>query len=451
MQFELTKEYLNSVKVAIVKADEHALIELLEELHAADISEVIDRLTVDEAKMVLQCVDVGTASEAITHLDEEDRESILEAYSSEEIADQFIENLETDDAADIIQELPDHKKEEVIAHIDDVDQAGQIVDLLNFEEGTAGSIMGKELVKVYENISITDSVTELRRQAEEITNVYTIYVVDEKERLKGRLSLKKLLTAPMSSRIKDIYQSDIRKVKTTDPVEEIASIMEKYDLVALPVVDEIGRLAGRITIDDVVDVIKDEAKEDYQLASGISEDVESTDSIWLLTRARLPWLLLGLLGGIFGARVISIYEGDIQLYPEMAFFIPLVAAMGGNVGVQSSAIVVQGLANKTMGFGGIVHKLTKEFGVALLNGIVCAILVLVYNIVFSDSLNLSYTVSLSLLVVIIYAALFGTFVPLVLDKYKIDPALATGPFITTVNDILGLFIYFLIGRAMYGM
>lgn len=451
MQFELTKEYLEEIREATAANDENRLIGLFNEVHAADIAEIVTELTTEEAKVVLQYLEPDRASDTITHLDEEERRDLLESYSSEEIAENFVENLETDDAADLIQELPEARKEEVIAQIDDLDQASQIVDLLNYEEGTAGAIMGKEMVRVYDHMSVTDSILELRKQAEDIENVYTVYVTDEKERLKGRLALKKMLVAPSNAKIADVYVSDIHWVKASDSNEEVASIMEKYDLVALPVVDNLHRLIGRITIDDVVDVIKEEADKDYQMASGISEDVESTDSVWLLTRARLPWLVLGLIGGIFGARVIGVYEHDIQLYPEMAFFIPLVAAMGGNVGVQSSAIVVQGLANNTMGLGGMVPKLLKEFSVALLNGLACAILVLVYNLVFSDSLNLSYTVSLALLAVIVIAALFGTIVPLTLDKYKVDPALATGPFITTVNDIVGLFIYFLIGRLMYGM
>lgn len=451
MHFELTKEYLEEIREAAAANDENSLIGLFNEIHAADIAEIITELTTEEAKVVLQYLEPDRASDTITHLDEEERRDLLESYSSEEIAGNFVENLETDDAADLIQELPEERKEEVIAQIDDIDQASQIVDLLNYEEGTAGAIMGKEMVRVYDHMSVTDSILELRKQAEDIENVYTVYVTDEKERLKGRLALKKMLVAPSNAKIADVYVSDIHWVKASESTEEVASIMEKYDLVALPVVDNLHRLIGRITIDDVVDVIKEEADKDYQMASGISEDVESTDSVWLLTRARLPWLILGLIGGIFGARVIGVYEHDIQLYPEMAFFIPLVAAMGGNVGVQSSAIVVQGLANNTMGLGGMLPKLLKEFSVALLNGLACGVLVLVYNLVFSDSLNLSYTVSLALLAVIVIAALFGTIVPLTLDKYKVDPALATGPFITTVNDIVGLFIYFLIGRMMYGM
>jgi len=289
----------------------------------------------------------------------------------------------------------------------------------------------------------------MRKQAEQMDHIYTVYVVDDNDVLIGRLQVKKLLLTTVRSKIADIYDSTIKSVNVDEDQEEIASMMEKYDLVALPVVDEIGRLLGRITIDDVVDVIKEEAEKDYALASGISGSVESTDSVFVLTRARLPWLLIGLLGGIFGARVIEFYEGDLQLYPEMAFFIPLIAAMAGNVGVQSSAIIVQGLANNSMGLTGIWSKLRKEFTVALLNGAVLAILIFAYNYFFNDSIELALTVSLALFCVILVAALFGTFVPLLLDKYEIDPALATGPFITTVNDVLGLFIYFIIGHILY--
>jgi len=290
---------------------------------------------------------------------------------------------------------------------------------------------------------------EMRKQAEDIEDVYTIYVVDNQDKLIGTLSLKKLLLAPGGATVKDLYFKEIRSVKAYEKSDEIASIMEKYDLVVLPVVDELNRLIGRITIDDIVDVIKEEADKDYQMASGISESVDSTDSVKVLTRARLPWLLVGLLGGVLGALVIGQYEDTLQIYPEMALFIPLIAAMGGNVGVQSSAIIVQGLANNSLGFDNLFQRLRKEFLVALLNGVVCSILIFAYTILYKDSNELAATVSVALVLVIIFAGLFGTFVPLMLDKYKIDPALATGPFITTMNDIVGLFIYFGIGHLMY--
>lgn len=449
MHQELTKEQLHYVEDIIQKGDEHGLIEFFAPMHAADIAEIVAELNAENAKILFQVLDSQKASEVLVNLDENDRDDIVESFTSQELAELFIENLESDDAADVLSVLSDGQKEEVISYLDDVEQASDIVDLLNYKEGTAGSLMAKELIKVQEEWTVSTCVKEMRRQAENVDSIYTVYVVDENEHLLGRLSLKTLLTTPVKTKIADLYKPEIKYVKTYTEIESIANQMEKYDLVAMPVVDELGRLVGRITIDDVVDVIKEEAEKDYQLASGISQNVEASDSVWMLTRARLPWLLLGLIGGVFGAQVIGMYETEIQLYPEMAFFIPLIAAMGGNVGVQSSAIVVQSIANNSFNAGSIGPKLAKEFSVAFLNGIVCSVLLLLYNLLFSPSLDLSYTVSLALMAVVLFAGLFGTFIPLVLNKYKIDPALATGPFITTVNDILGLLIYFSIGHAMY--
>ena len=449
MQFELTREYLNDLKEAIVRDDELALIELVHELHPADVAEILDELELQEATVLYKVLDANIASDVLTHMDEDARDRFLGSLSSKEIAEQLIDNLDSDDAADMLNLFAQEQKEEIISMIEDRQQARDIVDLLHYEEGTAGALMAKELIRVNVNWTVSTAVKEMRKQAEAIEHVYTVYVVDDEGVLVGRLPIKKMLLTPLKTLISDIHDSQIKFVKVDEDQEEVASMMEKYDIVALPVVDELGRLQGRITIDDVVDVIREEAEKDYALASGISGDVDSSDSVLTLTRARLPWLLIGLLGGILGARVIEIYEGDLQLYPEMAFFIPLIAAMGGNAGVQSSAIIVQGLANKSMGMSGIFSKLGKEFSVGLLNGLVCAILILFYNIVFGDSLALSYTVSIALLSVIVIATLFGTFVPLILDKYDIDPALATGPFITTVNDVLGLFIYFIIGHLLY--
>ena len=380
MQFELTREYLNDLKEAIVRNDELALIELVHDLHPADVAEILDELELEEATVLYKVLDANIASDVLTHMDEDTRDRFLGSLSSKEIAEQLIDNLDSDDAADMLNLFAQEQKEEIISMIEDRQQARDIVDLLHYEEGTAGALMAKELIRVNVNWTVSTSVKEMRKQAEAIDNVYTVYVVNDDGVLVGRLPIKKMLLTPLKTLISDIYDSQIKFVKVDEDQEEVASMMEKYDIVALPVVDELGRLQGRITIDDVVDVIREEAEKDYALASGISGDVDSSDSVITLTRARLPWLLIGLLGGILGARVIEIYEGDLQLYPEMAFFIPLIAAMGGNAGVQSSAIIVQGLANKSMGMSGIFSKLGKEFSVGLLNGLVCAILILFYNI-----------------------------------------------------------------------
>jgi magnesium transporter len=449
MSKELTREYINGLKSVIEKKDDKAALAKLEQLHPADIAEIYENLSLEEATYLYLLLDPEKASDVLVELEEDERESFLKALPSDVIASQFIDHMESDDAADVIGDLAEDKKQEVLLHIDDVEQAGDIVDLLSYDEDSAGGLMAKELIRVNENWGVATCIREMRKQAEDLDEIYYIYVVSDENVLLGILSLKALLLASASTRIKDVYDAEVRSVRTEADSEEVAQIMEKYDLIVLPVTDSIGRLMGRITIDDVVDVIRDEAERDYQLASGITKDVETTDSPARLSRARLPWLIIGLLGGIVVAAVIGRFEEDIKINPEMAFFIPLIAAMAGNVGIQSSAIIVQGIASNSLGLESTSRKLGKELIVALMNGIILSGILFLYNFFISHNLALTFTVSSSLFVVIIFAALFGTLIPLLLHRLKIDPALATGPFITTMNDIMGLFIYFLMGRILY--
>ncbi len=451
MPFELTREFIGNLQELIDQYDSKTVSELVAPLHSADIAEILNELSSDEAKFLYMLLDGETRADVLIEMEEDARERFLKALSGEEIAKQFITEMDSDDAADLIGELSEELQEEVLQHIKDVEQAGVIVDLLSYDEDTAGGLMAKELIKVNENWNIPTCLREMRKQAFDVDEVYYVYVVDDDNILRGTLSLKKLLLARRDARIKNLYKSDIISVRADTSKEEVANIMNKYDLVALPVVDSIGRLMGRITIDDVVDVIREEAERDYQLISGISEDVEPTDNVLMLTRARLPWLTIGLLGGILAALVLSGYEDELRIYPEMAFFIPLIAAMGGNVGVQSSAIIVQGLASNTLGIESTARKLMKELSVALINGLILSTLAFVYNLIKQETLALTVTVSTALLSVILFASVFGTFIPLFLNKFKVDPALATGPFITTMNDITSLFIYLLIGRLLYGI
>ncbi|MCK5137491.1 MAG: magnesium transporter [Bacteroidales bacterium] len=451
MKTELTRKYLIELISIIKLRDDTAALEKLKDLHPADIAEIYEGLSLEEAKYLYLLLDPEKASDVLVELEEDDREKFLNALPSDVIASQFIHHMDSDDAADVIGDLTEEKKQEVLLHIDDVEQAGDIVDLLSYDEDSAGGLMAKELIRVNENWGVATCIREMRKQAKDLDEIYYIYVVSDENVLLGILSLKVLLLASASTRIKDIYDAEVRSVKTDTPSEEVAQIMEKYDLIVLPVTDSIGRLMGRITIDDVVDVIRDEAERDYQLASGITTDVETTDSAGRLSRARLPWLIIGLLGGIVVAGVIGRFEEDIKINPEMAFFIPLIAAMAGNVGIQSSAIIVQGIASNSLGLESTFRKLVKELFVALLNGLILSGLLFLYNFFISKNMALTFTVSSSLFVVIIFAALFGTMIPLLLNRVKIDPALATGPFITTMNDIIGLFIYFLMGRLLYGI
>ncbi|MEC9209062.1 MAG: magnesium transporter [Bacteroidota bacterium] len=446
-KIKVTSAHIEDLTTLIENKESSKLAEIITELHIADIAETIKKLSEKNAKYFYNLITEKEESAAVLiELENDTRKKLLENLSAKEIAEEVIQNLATDDAADVIGELSEEKKEEVLSHIEDVEHASDISDLLSYPEGTAGGIMAKELIKVNENWNTIQCLKEMRKQADNVKNVYTIYVVDDNDNLLGLMSLRKLLLTERSTAIKEIINTDIISVKTTEENENIANMMQKYDLVTLPVVDNFGKLLGRITIDDVMDVAKEEAEKDYQMASGISEGIESSDSMWELTRARLPWLLIGMLGGLLGAKIIGIF--DLEKNFKLAFFIPLIAAMGGNVGVQSAAIVVQGLANDSLKMENIFQKLVKELGVGLLNGIICSLIILGAAFGLGYGTGLSLTVSISLLAVIIFAALFGTFIPLTLKKYNIDPALATGPFITTINDVLGLFIYFWIGQAI---
>ncbi|MDX9942210.1 MAG: magnesium transporter [Bacteroidales bacterium] len=449
MSIKIKDITIDSIQDAIREQHDEFLLGVINELYAADIAEVMDELNLEEAKYLYTLLEKEEAAEVLMELEDDVRERFLASFSTQEIAHEFIDNLDSDDAADLINELPDTMRGEILAHIEDRQQAQDIADLLIYPTNSAGGLMGKELVKVHASWHVVTCIREMRRQAEEVENVYTVYVVDDDEKLVGMLSLEKLLIASPRDKIETLFDSDVISVKATQKGEEVAQIMNKYDLVVLPVIDELGRLIGRITIDDVVDFIKEEAERDYQLMSGITQDIESTDKIWEITQGRLFWLVVALFGGIIGSRVIANYEDQISINPELAFFMPLIAAMGGNVGIQSSALIVQGLANHTLS-GGIFPKLMKELSVGLINGLVCSAILMVYSYFFAPSLALGLTVSVALMTVIIFASVFGSFVPLVLEKMKIDPALATGPFITTSNDIIGLFIYFMIGRLMYG-
>lgn len=446
MKFELSKKYIERIESLIEEQNTTKLSQEFSEIHAADIAEVYQELEVEQAYYLHEIIEDEKGADILMELEDDLRELLIEKLSPEEIATEVLDNLESDDAADIVSELPQDVKEKVLSHIEDVEHASDIADLLKYPEDTAGGLMAKELIKVNKNWTVMQCVREMRKQAENVSFVHTIYVVDDKDILLGTLSLKKLLLTDAKKVISEIYKEDIIMINANEDNEEVGNIMNKYDLIALPVVNDLSQLIGRITVDDVMEVIKEEAEKDYQMASGISEDVESNDSVWTLTRARLPWLLIGMLGGLLGAKVIGVF--DIEKNYQMAFFIPLIAAMGGNVGVQSAAIVVQGLAGGSIEFNSTFKRLTKELGVALVNGVICSSIIYLATFLLGYEIWLSTTVSIALLAVVIFAALFGTFVPLTLDKYKIDPALATGPFITTVNDVLGLFIYFLIGQLI---
>lgn len=451
MQFEKTKEYIEDLQAAILNENETLARELIAELHPADIADVFDDLSIEEAKFLFLLLDKEIAPEVLVELEEDDLMRFLEVLPPTTIASNFIEQMDSDDAADVIGQMSDIQREAVLGKIQDREHLADIVDLLTYAEDTAGGLMAKEMIVVKEDFTVLQCLQELTKQAEEVDEIYYVYVVNNFGVLKGVLSLKDMILNRTSKTITDIYEKDIIYVTTNTPDNEVAMIMSKYDMIAIPVIDSLGRLVGRITVDDVIDIGREEADRDYQMMSGLTEDVESSDSIFIQIRARLPWLIIGLVGGILDAIVIKGSEEELAVYPAMAFFLPLIAAMGGNVGVQSSAIIVQGLANNTLGVRSTGSRLLREISGSFIMGLVCSLLLFIFNHFFSDSQALTYAASTALFIVMIAASIFGTVIPLALNRFKIDPALATGPFITTLNDLVGLFCYLYIGKIFFSI
>lgn len=445
IQFELTNELLENVEALIDSRDDKELTTLLDEYHYADIAEILDELNLEQATYIIKLLDSETTSDVLMELDEDIREKVLQNLSAKEIAEE-IEELDTDDAADMIMELPEERQQAVISSIEDEEHKAEIKELLAYDEDSAGGLMAKELVKVYETWTVAGCMRRIRGQAKEVTRVHSIYVVDKQEKLIGRLSLKDLIVAKSDQKIAEIAKENVDYVNVNDDAEDVAKVMSKYDLEAIPVVDDEQTLLGRITIDDIVDVLKEEAEKDYQLAAGITNDVEADDSILVLTKARLPWLFLGLVGGIGAFLIMEGFQEAFNQYAVLFFFTPLIAAMAGNVGVQSSAIIVQGLANDDVK-GSVNSRLLKEMFLAALNGVILALFLFLFVWLTKDQTT-ALAISISLVAVIIVAGLIGTFVPLFLNKRGIDPAIATGPFITTSNDIFGILIYFWIAKLI---
>ena len=449
-QFKINDELISNIKKLIEDNSTDKLLSSIADIHYADLAEIFELLEITEVIFLVKIFDKQKIADALAEIDEDLREIILEKLSAKEIAEKIVE-LDTDDATDVISELTEERQKRVFSQIKDAELTDDIKELLKYDEDTAGGLMAKELVSVNENLSISKCLDEIRKQAKNVTRVHSIYVVDSKNRLKGRLSLKDVVTAKSRSKVRDIYIPNVDYVTVDQEGEDVAKIMSKYDLEAIPVTNKSKTLLGRITIDDIVDLIKDEAEKDYQLAAGIYSEVEVNDSIFQLTKARLPWLFLGLLGGLGSVFILKDFE-QIMNQPDLRnlfFYTPLIAAMAGNVGVQSSAIIVQGLANDLVK-GSLLNRLFKEVGLSLINGFALSVILIIFGQIVNQDLSMSLTIAGSMMGVIIIAALVGTFVPIILDKQGIDPAIATGPFITTANDIFGIFLFFYLAKISLG-
>lgn len=438
----MNNDDLTNVSDLIENKESEKLKEILKDLHPADIAELCNELDAEDARFIYLLLDNEKAADVLIEMDEDARKRFLDLLPSETIAKRFVDYMDSDDAVDIIREMDEDKQEEVLSHIEDIEQAGDIVDLLKYDEDTAGGLMGTEMVTVNENWSMPECLKEMRLQAEKLDEIYYVYVIDDEDRLQGVFPLKKMITSPSVSKVKHVMRKDPISVHVDTPIDEVVQIIEKYDLVAAPVVDSIGRLVGQITVDDVMDEVREQSERDYQLASGLSQDVETDDNVMRQTSARLPWLLIGMLGGIGNSMILGNFDTTFAAHPEMALYIPLIGGTGGNVGTQSSAIIVQGLANSSLDAKDTFKQVAKEAVVAVINATIISLLVYIYNFIrFGATATVTYSVSISLFAVVMFASIFGTLVPMTLEKLKVDPAIATGPFISITNDIIGMMLY----------
>ena len=401
---KVDNELLDSITVLIEAKDTKSLLTIFADIHTADIAEIINHLDVDEATYVFELLPTEPASEVITEIDENLREKILKVIDAKKIAN-IVDELETDDATDIVSDLPDNIAEQVLRHIDK-EYSEDVKELLKYDEDTAGGIMTSDFVYVSDTATVKDAIEEVRKNAEEYEHIY-------------------------------------HSVSTEMDQEEVANTMEKYDLVVIPVVDDKKRMLGRITIDDVVDVIHEEASEDIQKLAGLSEEQESSDSVFRISRIRLPWLIIALFLELFNAIVLSHHEDLFQRLVLATFFIPVVMAVGGNSGTQAAIVMVRGLGTGDIWLNETLSKLWKEFFVSILNGLACSSVLLVASLIFFADVTFKFAliISTALFAIIIFATVVGATIPVILKKFKIDPAIATGPFVTTSNDIVGMIIY----------
>lgn len=444
--FELSKEYLESLRESIEIQDNNFITESLDGANVADIASILDELNLDEAIYVLRLLNPGTAADILIELDEDSLVKVIREMEASELA-ALIDQMESDDAVDILILMPTKERENVISYLQEKEKSANILDLLRYDEYSAGGLMAKEFIKANQNWNVVQTIEEIRRQGEKVEKIYSIYVVDNKQHLLGRVSLKKIILASSDTKISDIYEPELISVPTHMDGEEVAEIMRKYDLESVPVVNAKNKLVGRITVDDILDLIREQSEEDMQAMTGISADVEESDSVLRISKARLPWLLIGVIGGLLGAQIIGFFEDGLSKYIALASFIPLVAATGGNVGIQSSSLVVQTLASKSVFNDSAWQRFIKGSLIAVVNGIVLGAFVFgVVVFIYGFESIFGLTIGLAMFCVVLLSSFMGTVTPLVLDKFGINPAIASGPFITTANDLLGLAVYF--GVAM---
>ena len=462
MNFSLTNEFKEKLRLEIINQNIDFIRKSFDNVSYVDITELLYEFDSNDSKYVLDNIDINISSKIISELDEDNRENFLKIYSANEIA-QYLDIIDSDDGADILSELNLLKRNDVVLLIKDPEKSKNLKKLLQYDEDVAGGLMAIELVKCNINWKINQCIELIKKQTKNVENIYSVYVTDDKGKLVGTVSLKDIILAKDNSSIKDVFDDYVISVDAHMNQEEVSQIMQKYDLTVLPVINKRGKLLGRITIDDVVDVITETAEEERQIMSGITSDVEEDDSIWKLSNARLPWLIIGIVGGLFGAFFLGSFENNYfennQMFLTLSLFIPLIMATAGNVGIQSSSIVIQSLSNPSAFESSVTNRLFKVLLVSIINGIVLSVIVYLGLIAFDYFGYLDFgiysqtalIVSVSLFSIVMLSSLLGTITPIILDKFNFNPALASGPFITTTNDLIALAIYFIVALLLGGI
>ncbi|MBD3377695.1 magnesium transporter [candidate division KSB1 bacterium] len=435
------REIIENLKYLVQAQDRPKLKNILIDIHPADIADIIRDMEIDERAFIFNLLDLETRSDVVLELDEVTRDQLIEVLGPEELS-QLVDQMDSDDATDVLSDLPEETAKKVLARLDFKDRA-EVEKLIVHDEETAGGIMALEFVAVYTHETVDDAIQKIRQKAQEVEEIYNVYAIDEKNQLAGVVPLKRLLLAKHNQLIRDIMNSDVIAVTLEKDQEEVARMFRRYDLVSIPVVDHENRLVGRITIDDIVDVLHEEANEDMHRMAGIAdEEIPQEMSTLRISRFRLPWLLVSFVGEIFSAFIMRSFEATINQIVATAFFIPLIMAMGGNTGIQASTIVVRSIALEEGGTTNRWSRLWREIRVAGMNGLIMGILITTMVIIFfTDDPFFGMVVGTSMFFVMLNAAIVGAVVPYVLHRFNFDPAIATGPFITTSNDVLGLFIY----------
>jgi magnesium transporter len=441
---------LKQVELLIEKNDDIKLSEYIERIHYADLSEIIMELDDEKRNIVFAVLSIEDAAKVLEEIDSDVFVSLMSSLSIEQKR-RLIDIMSLDDIVDQLGELSETEQKDIISHMD-IEDAKDVKELLVYEDDTAGGIMTTDYIAVGKNLTAYKAIESLRKDAEDAETVYYVYVVDENEKLVGVMSLRELILASPTKKVEDIMNDNVIKVYVDEDQEDVARKVSKYDLLAIPVTDGNKMLKGIITVDDVIDVIEEEATEDILKFAGTSEEISGEENLLIKIfnsiKSRLPWLIVTIFGGLVSARIMSEFQGTLNANTTLALFVPILAGMGGNAGTQSSTITVRSIAMGNIVGKEAIRTVIQEISVGFFVGLICSAIVGIASFYLKGEMLLSVIVALAMWANMLTATFIGTIVPLIFKKIGVDPAVASAPFITTTVDITGLTIYFTLATIM---